>query len=27
VIMGGSMLALVGDFTQDVFNQIATISK
>jgi flagellar biosynthetic protein FliQ len=27
VIMGGSMMALVGDFTQDVFTQIATISK
>lgn len=27
VIMGGSMLALVGDFTQDVFAQIATISS
>lgn len=27
VIMGGSMMALVGDFTQDVFAQIANISK
>jgi len=27
VIMGGSMMALVGDFTQDVFTQIANISK
>jgi flagellar biosynthetic protein FliQ len=27
VVMGGSMMALVGDFTQDVFAQIANISK
>jgi flagellar biosynthetic protein FliQ len=27
VIMGGSMMALVGDFTQEVFAQIANISK
>jgi len=27
VVMGGSMMALVGDFTQDVFTQIANISK
>ena len=27
VVMGGSMLALVGDFTQEVFAQIANISK
>lgn len=26
VVMGGSMMALVGDFTQEVFSQIATIS-
>jgi flagellar biosynthesis protein FliQ len=27
VVMGGSMMALVGDFTQDVFAQIANISQ
>jgi flagellar biosynthetic protein FliQ len=27
VVMGGSMMALVGDFTQDVFAQIANVSK
>jgi flagellar biosynthetic protein FliQ len=27
VVMGGSMMALVGDFTQDVFAQIANISN
>lgn len=27
VVMGGSMMALVGEFTQDVFAQIANISK
>lgn len=27
VVMGGSMMALVGDFTQEVFAQIANISK
>lgn len=27
VLFGGSMMALVGDFTQDVFHQIATISQ
>jgi len=27
VMMGGSMMALVGDFTQEVFAQIAAVSK
>jgi flagellar biosynthetic protein FliQ len=27
VVMGGSMMALVGDFTQEVFAQIANVSK
>jgi len=27
VIMGGSMMALIGDFTQEVFAQIANIAK
>jgi flagellar biosynthetic protein FliQ len=27
VLFGGSMMALVGDFTQEVFAQIATISQ
>lgn len=27
VVMGGSMMALVGDFTQDVFAQIANIAN
>jgi flagellar biosynthetic protein FliQ len=27
VLFGGSMMGLVGDFAQDIFQQIATISK
>jgi flagellar biosynthesis protein FliQ len=27
VIFGASMMALVGDFTQDVFTQIAQVSR
>lgn len=27
VVLGGSMLALVGDFTQEIFAQIAEVSR
>ncbi len=27
VILGSSMMALIGDFTQEIFNQIATVSR
>lgn len=27
VVMGGSMLGLVGDFTQDIFGQIAALGR